>query len=484
VIVVVGLSHREAPLDVRERLAIDGEGIAELLRALLQRPAIREALCVSTCNRIEVYAVGQQDSDEHTLAAAEAVRHALIELAGNQGAAQGVGPYLRTHVRRDAVLHLFRVASSLDSLVVGEPQILGQVRDALEMAKAAGSIGKYLDRATNRALHVAKRVRSETAIGEGQVSVASVAVDLARQIFGELTGRTALLIGAGEMAEGAAKLLVKAGAKLLVVNRSLERARQLALEFGGGARPWEELAAALVQADVVIASTSAKVFVVTRAMVAKAMKARRGRSLFFIDIAVPRDVDPAVNDIDNVYLYDIDNLSNLVAESMQGRRAEAERAEALVQHEVRVFETWTETLGVTATIVALRAKVRAALAAEVDRTLTGRLKHLTDADRKALETMIDAAVNKLLHTPTSRIKALAADPRGDDLVKAVHHLFDLADAVRDIDAAQKPDSPANEGENPADPEEPARRGQGSTPVAAGSEGVTLALPGGRETLGR
>jgi glutamyl-tRNA reductase len=482
VIVVVGLSHREAPLDVREHLAIDGEGIAELLRTLLQRPAIREALCVSTCNRIEVYAVGQQDSDEHTLAAAEAVRHALIELAGKHGA-QGVGPYLRTHVRRDAVLHLFRVASSLDSLVVGEPQILGQVRDALEMAKAAGSIGKYLDRATNRALHVAKRVRSETAIGEGQVSVASVAVDLARQIFGELTGRTALLIGAGEMAEGAAKLLVKAGAKLLVVNRSLERARQLALEFGGGALPWEELAAALVQADVVIASTSAKVFVVTRAMVAKAMKARRGRSLFFIDIAVPRDVDPAVNDIDNVYLYDIDNLSNLVAESMQGRRAEAERAEALVQHEARVFETWTETLGVTATIVALRAKVRASLAAEVERTLTGRLKHLTDTDRKALETMIDAAVNKLLHTPTSRIKALAADPRGDDLVKAVHHLFDLADAVRDIDAAQTPDSPAK-GETPADPEEPARCGQGSTPVTAGSDVVTLALPGGRETLGR
>jgi glutamyl-tRNA reductase len=477
-IVVVGLSHREAPLEVRERLAVDGEGIAALLRALLDRPAIREALCVSTCNRIEVYAVGQQDSPEHALAAAEAVQSALVDMAGRDGA-DDITRYLKTHVRREAVLHLFRVASSLDSLVVGEPQILGQVRDALETAKAAGSIGKYLDRATNRALHVAKRVRTETAIGEGQVSVASVAVDLARQIFGELGGRTALLVGAGEMAEGAAKLLVKAGAKLLVVNRSPERARQLALEFNGASRPWEELAAAMVQADVVIASTSAKGFVVTRATAAQAMKARRGRSLFFIDIAVPRDVDPAVNDIDNVYLYDIDNLSNLVAESMQGRRVEAERAEALVQHEANVFESWTETLGVTATIVALRAKVRASLAAEVERTLTGRLKHLTDADKKALETMTDAAVNKLLHVPTSRIKALASDPRGDELVKALHHLFDLGDAVREIDAAQTADGSTAHGET----DDRAPRAQGSTP-APGGDVPPLVSERGRETAGR
>jgi glutamyl-tRNA reductase len=482
-IVVVGLSHREAPLEIRERLAVDGDGVGALLRALLQCPAIREAFCVSTCNRIEVYAVGEKDSDEHALAAAEAVQRALVDLAGQNGA-EVIAPYLKTHVRRDAVLHLFRVTASLDSLVVGEPQILGQVRDALETAKSAGSIGKYLDRATNRALHVAKRVRSETAIGEGQVSISSVAVDLARQIFGELTGRTALLVGAGEMAEAAAKLLVKAGAKLLVVNRSFERARQLALDFGGGARPWEELAAALVQADVVIASTSAKAFVITRSMVAKAMKARRGRSLFFIDIAVPRDVDPAVNDIDNVYIYDIDNLSNLVAESMQGRRAEAERAEKLVEHEANLFETWTETLGVTATIVALRAKVRASLAAEVERTLTGRLKHLADADRKALETMIDAAVNKLLHTPTSRIKAMAADPRGDDLVKAVHHLFDLTEAVREIDAAQTADTASKAEQTSADPGASAGRTQGAAPAGASGD---VAAPAGlreRETFGR
>jgi glutamyl-tRNA reductase len=219
-------------------------------------------------------------------------------------------------------------------------------------------------------------------------------------------------------------------------------------------------------------------------MVAKAMKARRGRSLFFIDIAVPRDVDPAVNDIDNVYIYDIDNLSNLVAESMQGRRAEAERAEELVQHEAKVFETWTETLGVTATIVALRAKVRASLAAEVERTLAGRLKHLGDADRKALETMVDAAVNKLLHIPTSRIKAVAADPRGDDLVKAVHHLFDLADAVRDIDAAQATESPSTQAEAAADRDAAAPRAQGASAAATSSDVATSAALPERETLVR
>ena len=475
-IVVVGLSHREAPLEVRERLAVDGEGVVALLRTLLRGPNIREALCVSTCNRIEVYAVGQQDSDEHIRAAADDVQNALVALAGKSAGAN-IAPFLRTHLRRDAVLHLFRVASSLDSLVIGEPQILGQVRDAFEAAKSAGSIGKYLDRATNRALHVAKKVRSETAIGEGQVSVASVAVDLARQIFGDLDGRTALLVGAGEMAEGAAKQLIKAGAKLVVVNRSLERGRQVALQFSGTARPWEELTAALVQTDVVIASTSAKGFVVTRAAAAQAMKARRGRSLFFIDIAVPRDVDPAVNELDNVYLYDIDNLSNLVAESMQGRRAEAERAEALVQHEASAFESWTETLGVTATIVALRAKVRASLAAEVERTLTGRLKHLGETDRKALETMIDAAVNKLLHAPTSRIKALAGDPRGEDLVKAVHHLFDLTETVREIDAAQ-----AGAVEKDDEPKGPAACGTSSPPAAPNE--AALGSPGGRETVGR
>jgi len=463
VIVVVGLSHREAPIEVRERLAIDNESVAGFLRQLLERPSIREALCVSTCNRTEIYAVAQGDSETDTVAAARDISEMMNDLAERNGAA-GIHAYLRTHLRADAVRHLFRVTSSLDSLVVGEPQILGQIKDAFEAAKSAGSVGKYLERAMSRAFHVAKRVRTETAIGAGQVSVSSVAVDLARQIFEDLSERTALLLGAGEMAEAAAKLLVKAGSKLHVVNRSPRRAEELAREFGGAARPWGELESALVDADVVVASTSAKHFILTRAMAARAMKARRGRSLFFIDIAVPRDVEPAVNELDNVYVYDIDNLSNVVAESMRGRQAEAERAEALVNYEADHFQSWTEGLGVTGTIVALRTKVRASLMAELERSLSGRLKHLPDADRKALDTMVDAAVNKLLHTPTRRIKAMAGDPRADELVKAVHHLFDLSEGAPEVETSA-----------------PQRTTEADTTADAE---ITLVPSGARETVGR
>src|SRR5262249_28560850 len=245
----------------------------------LERPTVREALCVSTCNRTEVYVVAQSDSETDAIAAAREVERAIGELAEKNGA-KGIARYLRTHIRKDAGRHMFRVASSLDSLVIGEPQILGQMKDAFETAKSNGSVGKYLERAMSRAFHVAKRVRTETAIGAGQVSVSSVAVDLARQIFGELADRASLLLGAGGMAEAAAKLLVKEGAKLEVVTRSFERAKQLVTDFGGITRPWEELERALVTADVVVASTSAKRFVVTREMVVKAMRARRGRSLF------------------------------------------------------------------------------------------------------------------------------------------------------------------------------------------------------------
>ncbi len=244
-----------------------------------------------------------------------------------------------------------------------------------------------------------------------------------------------MLLGAGEMAEAAAKLLVKEGSQILVVNRSPDRAVELAREFGGTAVPWEDLTRALVRADVVVTSTAAKGFVLTRAMTVQAMKARKGRSLFFIDIAVPRDVEPSINDLDNVYVYDIDNLSNVVAETMRDRQAEARRAEALVDREASNFESWAEARSMTGTIVALRARVRAALGGELEKSLSGRLKHLSDADRKALEAMLEAAANKLLHVPTSRIRALAGDPEGDELVKALHHLFDLEESVREVEAA-------------------------------------------------
>jgi glutamyl-tRNA reductase len=444
VIVVVGVSHREAPIAVRERLAVDKDSVAALLRSLVDGGGVREALCVSTCNRTEVYAVAQSGSEGDVSSAARRIVDALERLAEQNGAG-GIVPYLVTQSGKNAVRQLFRVAASLDSLVIGEPQILGQVKDAFEIAKDAGTLGHYLGRAMSRALHVAKRVRTETEIGAGQVSVASVAVDLARQIFGDLGGRAALLLGAGEMAEGAAKLLVKCGAKLAVVNRSADRGAELARQFGGTARPWDQLPLALAQADVVVASTAAKHFVVTRELAAQAIKARKGKSLFFIDIAVPRDVDPAVNKLNNAYLYDIDNLSNIVAQSMEGRRKEADRAEALVGHEADAFESWAESRNVTGTIVALREKVRASLDTELERTLSGRLKHLSDADRQALGRMMEAAVNKLLHTPVSRIKAMAADPRGGELVQTVHELFDLPEVPRET-AEVEPVSAKDPGE--------------------------------------
>jgi glutamyl-tRNA reductase len=419
-VIAVGVSHRDAPIEVRERLAVDVGDVPRVLAELAARPAIAEAVCLSTCNRVEIYAVGAgADAD-----AARDAAHVLEQIAATNGLST-VAPHLRTVTGNDAVRHLFRVACSLDSLVVGEPQILGQVKDAFEVAREAGTVGRYLDRAMSRALHVAKRVRSETAIGAGQVSVSSVAVDLARQILGDLGHATVMLLGAGEMAEAAARLLVKEGSKLVVVNRSPERGQELATTHGGEALAWDNLEHALVKADVVIASTAAKAFVVTREMAERATKARRGRSLFFIDIAVPRDVEPSVNDLDNVYLYDIDNLSQIVADSMRGRLSETDRAEALVARELEAFEAWTETLELQDTIVALRTKTKAVVMGEVERSLAGKLKHLPPADRDALQTMVDAAVNKLLHEPVTRLKAAAGDPRGDDLVSALSELFDL-----------------------------------------------------------
>ena len=423
-IVVVGLSHKKAPIEIRERISVDAETSASLLVSLKKGAGLREAACISTCNRTELVAVAPGPNEADLDAAARILVQAL-ERIGEAHGARDIARYLDVRKGPDAVRHLFRVASALDSLVIGEPQILGQVKDAFELAQKAGTLGPFLQRVLSRTLHVAKRVRTETAIGEGQVSISSVAIDLAKQIFGELVGRTVVLLGAGEMAEAAAKLLVRLGAKLVVVNRSLERAQLLAQQMGGAPRPLSDLPACLVEADVVITSTSAKTFVVTLDMVRAAMKARRGRSLFFIDIAVPRDVEPSVHRLDNVYLYDIDDLSHIVAESMEGRRKEAERAEAIVLDETRNFELWTERLNVKPTIVALRAKVRSALAAELERSLSGRLKHLGEAEREALAIMMDAAVNRLLHGPITRMKEMVNDPRGEDLIEAAHVLFDL-----------------------------------------------------------
>jgi glutamyl-tRNA reductase len=280
----------------------------------------------------------------------------------------------------------------------------------------------------NRAFAVAKRVRTETAIGAGTVSISSVAVDLARRIFGDLSDHVVLLLGAGEMAEAAARSLGKGARAVSICNRSFDRAAALAREMSASAVPWEMLESELVQADVVVASTASPTFVVTRDMVKRAMKARKGRTLFFVDIAVPRNVEPTVHGIDNVYVFNVDDLEQEVSRGMDARRAEVQAAEKIVAEEVEQFLKWTRGLDVNPTIVAMRAKMRAVLFAELERSLGGRLKHLAEGDRAALAQMLESAANKLLHAPTTRLRTSASDGDGagaGELAAAVRSLFDL-----------------------------------------------------------
>lgn len=419
-IVVVGLSHKTAPIEVRERLAIGRDQCAEFLRRLKTAPQVLEAMLISTCNRVEVVAAGPR---AELTAVATAAVHTLEQYA------PGIGGHLYRHVGGDAVRHLFRVASSLDSLVLGEPQILGQVKDAFETSRASGALGPILHRAVPRAVRAAKRVRNETAIGTGKVSVPNVAVDLTRQIFGDLKRRTVLLVGAGEMAETVARLLQAAGAGVLVLGRTKERVEALAAEVGGQPRTWADLRASLVEADVVITSTSAPGFVVEYEMVQAARRSRRGREQSFIDLAVPRDVDPRVNELDGVFLYNIDDFSRLVGETLSERSRSAEMAEHLVEQETLGWERWAEAEQATPTILRLRGRLREALLLELDRSLRGRLKHLGPDDRAALVRMIEAAENRLLHAPTVRLRKAALDREGglslDELSLALDELFEL-----------------------------------------------------------
>ena len=401
-LVVVGVSYRSASVAVRERLAIATDERAALLAELRRElNVVHEAMVVSTCNRVEVYAAGASE---------DGVRARIVNVLAARVPSDDIRPHVYERRGKEAISHIFRVASSLDSLVVGEPQILGQVKEAFEAAVEAESIGALLGKTLHRAFFVAKRVRTETALGAGQVSIASVAVDLARRLYDSLEGREILLLGAGEIGESAARALRAAGAsKLIIANRSFDKAAALAKSLdptGNQASPRSlaELPTLLEHADVVIVSTGSPTFVVTREMAATATKQRRGRPLFFVDVAVPRNVDPRVHDLDNCYRYDIDDLEAVVAAGMESRRTVADAAEGIVAAETSAFEAWTRQLEITPTIVALREKVRGTLAAELERSLAGKLRHLNDDDRKALGVMLDAAVNKLLHAPTRALK--------------------------------------------------------------------------------
>ncbi len=435
-IVVVGVSHKTAPVEVREKLSAGADALPVVLSRLASRPELDEVMFLSTCNRVEVAALVRDDRAE------EGMRAIREELArhGGAGSDAELAPYLYDRRGDEAVTHVFRVAASLESMVLGEPQILGQVKDAYDAAIAAGALKGMLGRCMSRAFAVAKRVRSETAIAAGTVSISSVAVDLARRIFGDLSNHVVLLLGAGEMAEAAARSLGKGARALRICNRSFDRAAALAGAMHASAVPWEQLEQELAVADVVVASTASRTPVVVPDMVKRAMKARRGRTLFFVDIAVPRNVEPAVHGIDNVYVYNVDDLEKEVARGLASRRGELEAAEKIVADEVKQFLAWTRGLEVQPTVVAMRTRARAVLLAELERSLSGRLKHLPDADRAALTQMMESAVGKLLHAPTTKLKARAAEADdAGELAAAMRFLFDLQEiAVEKEREAREP----------------------------------------------
>jgi glutamyl-tRNA reductase len=413
VITIVGVSHKSAPIAVRERFALPKDRVKDFLLELVGRPEVGEALMVSTCNRVEIVAAARAGSALERVASS--CRAALKSVAPD---APDDGLY--SLAGGEAVRHLFQVSSSLDSLVLGEPQILGQVKDAYELARDAGTVGAVLHRALSRAIHAAKLVRSQTNVGSGQVSVPTVAADLARRIFGELRGHSVLLVGSGEMAETVARLLAAAGARLLVIGRTEEPRR------------WSDLTSSLPEVDIVISSTSAPGFVIERDSVARARKSRRGRSQFYIDLAVPRDIDPSIEKLDGVFLYNIDDFSRVVSESLASRWREAERAREIIDAEAKSFDRWVDGEQATPTIVALRARIRGSLRAELDRTLGGRLRHLPEPDRAALETMLEASVNRLLHLPTTRLRSAASlesleGTSFPELVSALDTLFALSE---------------------------------------------------------
>jgi glutamyl-tRNA reductase len=409
---LVGLSHKSAPVAVREKVALGADELKDALAALAARPGVGEVMVVSTCNRVECYVYG------------EAVEEARQFFLSRTGDAAG---HLYEHSGRDAVRHLFRVAASLDSMVVGEPQILGQVKEAYGLAASVTTAGAFVSRLCNRAFATAKRVRNETEIARGAGSVSQVAVELVEKIFGNLEGRAVLLVGAGKMGALSAKALRELGAdRILVTNRSPERARALAQEIGGVAEPWEGLTSLLALADVVIVSTGAPTYVVTAELVDHVMKARRGRSVCFIDLAVPRNVDPACAEQDNVYAYDIDDLQKVVIQTHAARAGEAIRAEAIVEAEVMAFAQERETRAALPVLAELRRKAEQIARAEAERTLAHVGGKLDEKGRRSVEAMAQAIVNKLLHGPTARLKEAAAS--GDsDLPGAAAELFGVGD---------------------------------------------------------
>ena len=417
-IVVVGLSHKTAAVEIREKVAFAPTHMEKPLHTLVNLEDITEGVIVSTCNRVEIYVT--------TRDIAGGIARVKRFLADHHGVSlEWLEPHLYALHGEDAIRHVFRVASSLDSMVVGEPQILGQIKTSYGYAAEYKSSGIILNRFLHKAFSVAKRVRTETKIASSAVSVAFAAVELARKIFNDLSDKTVMLIGAGEMCELAAKHFLNNGVRgLMVTNRTFERAEKLAEEFDGKAVRFDDLFDQLHKADIILSSTGAPHTIIGAGDLDAVMRRRKQKPMFFIDIAIPRDIDPAVNNVENVYLFTVDDLQEVVSANLQQRTEEAKKAEDIVSQEIGQFFKWLSSLEVTPTIVALRSKFDEIRRAELDKTLSG-WKDLPPDAQKRLEALTNAIMNKLLHPPTSLIKKAGQGGRTDLYVDALRALFEL-----------------------------------------------------------
>ena len=418
---MTGLNHNTASVDIRERLAFSGDEAGEALDHLARLPQIKEVVLISTCNRVEILMTSERPKE-----AVESVNGFISEFKGIEPDRFKEAMYVNRN--DEAIRHIFRVAASLDSMMIGEPQILGQIKSAYYMATRKKTSGVVLNRLLHRAFFVAKRVRTETGIGDHAVSISHAAVELGRKIFGDLEGKQALLIGAGEMAELAVERLIRDRAgKIFVANRTFERGMDLASTFGGEAIRFEEIFDYLKQVDIIISSTGAPDFVIDQSHVKGLMKVRKNRPLFFIDIAVPRDIDPGINKNQNMYVYDIDDLKGVVDDNIEDRRNEASKGERIIDEAVIRFRRWYESLDVVPTIVGLRRKMEVIVEAELKKTFKG-LGSLSESDRESVRRMAESVIKKCLHDPTLYLKSEGC--RGNDKsmrIDMVRKLFRLDD---------------------------------------------------------
>ena len=419
--VVIGLNHNTADIDVREKFAFSGPKLEEGLRAFRELPEVEEGIILSTCNRVELYA--HVKDAEHALQSIKTFLSTFHNIRQDS-----LEHALYVHEDIDAVRHIFRVASSLDSMVIGEPQILGQIKDAYELALHKKTTGILLNKLMKKAISVAKRVRTETRIAENAVSISFSAVELARKIFTDLSEKVCMLLGAGEMAELAARHLMNNGIKeVLVSNRTYERGCELAKDFHGRAVRFESFIQEMVTTDIVICSTGAPTYIVTKKQMQKVMKERKHSQVFLIDISVPRNIDPAVNDLENVYLYNIDDLQGVVDANLFERQKEAEKAEKIIDEEMETFLKWQSSLDSVPTIRALRARAEEIKSEELSKLLN-KMTGIGEQDKEAIEYMATSLVNKLIHPPTAALKESSEDK--EIIVALIQKLYGI-DATRD-----------------------------------------------------